>query len=483
MIDVRKKAQKRIVDSLERVGKNSSLSAFFGESKADCKTFEEQGIQAGILSNFQKVADSGEARQFMTTSNYGPYLPELWPIITAWYPEFPLKDLVSVQDMEQDLAYIITSELLAGTNKADTFIGNKVETPSGPRNLKGRYPTGEIFGEELVGADLVLEEGNTVAALAYMPILSGQEDLDNTKVEIWNVAKTDLIATYTAGTVSAGVLSLVNSSKVVVGNIELATGIITITGQDLTSNLLSVSYVWNIEFASDENIPTVVEDMKMVPLTAKPQVLAMKWTIFSEFLKKKQFGIDVRTQTTKRVLDLLFQYQVRYVLDKMYNGAAGGTVTVKIPQAGIDLNVRVQQFLNNLNTVSNQIQTNTGRIEGNRLVVGTFVKSYLESLPNTYFTPEAARDYGFNGPRRIGKIGRYEVYFDNALPANAGFMTYRGSEWYDAAAYYGVFLPIAPTDIINVNINVRQAFVTMVAFKLDKPTAIIKLNFENQEQE
>jgi len=477
MIDVRKKVQKRIVDSLQTVERGNA-NAFFEESKKDFNRFEDQGIQAGILSNFQRVTDSVEGRDFIKSSNYGPFLPELWPIITAWYPEFPLKDLVSVQDMEQDLAYIITSELLAGTNKSDTFMGDKVETPTGVRNLKGRYPTGEIFGEELLGDDLVLESTNTVAALAYMPLLVAADDLANTKVEVWNAAKTVKSATYHAGSVSGGKVTLLDASEAAVGTIEIATGILSITAKDLTAGALIVSYVWNIEFANDENIPTVIEDMKMVAIQAKPQVLAMKWTIFAEYIKKKQFGIDIRTQNTKRVLDLLYQYQVRYILDKLYNGATGAAQTVTFPTLGTDLNVRVQNFLQQLNTISNVIQVNTGRIEGNKLVVGNDAKSYLESLPDIFFKPEAkGKDYGFNGPRKIGEIGRFDVFFDNKLGDAEGFMTYKGSEWYDAAAYYGVFLPIAPTDVININIHARQAFVTMTAFKLDKPAAICKITF------
>ena len=62
-------------------------------------------------------------------------------------------------------------------------------------------------------------------------------------------------------------------------------------------------------------------------------------------------------------------------------------------------------------------------------------------------------DYGFNGPRKIGRIGRFTVFYDDKLAVDKGWMTYRGNEWYDAAYYLGVFLPIAPTDAVNINIK------------------------------
>lgn len=476
MIDVNKKFQKRISDSLDRINE-SAVARLFEATKTDLTRVEDQGIQAGIMNNWRKIADSSEANGFIKTSNFGPFLPELWPIITAWYPEFPLKELVSVQDMEQDLAYIVTSELLVGTNKSNSFVGDKVETPTGSRSLKGRYPTGEIFDEELSGDDLLQEGSDVVAALAFYPLLQDAESLASTQIKV-NATDPQNSKVLTAGIVSSGKLTLLNSG-VAEGNIELSTGVLTLdnlTATDLAN--VKASYVWNIEYANDENIPSVVEDMKMTPMTAKPQVLAMKWTIFSEFVKKKQFGIDVRTQTTKRVLDLLYQYQVRYILDKLWNGATGGNETITWDTSIVDLHGRVQNFVQQLNNVSHTIQTNTGRIEGNCLVVGNNAKSLFESLPDTVYKQEApGKDYGFNGPRKIGKLGRYIVFYDDKLALDAGFMTYRGTEWYDAAAYYGVFLPIAPTDLININIHMKQAFVTMTAFRLDKPSAVVKLTF------
>lgn len=479
MIDLNKKFQHRIADSMEFVSRHSDVAGYSRVSDADLQTVEERGIQAGILTQFKKrVMDSEEGRAFITSNNYGPYLPELWPIITAWYPEFPLKELISVQDMEQDLAYIITSELLTATNKADTTKGEKVETPAGPRTIHGRYPTGEIFGEELVAADFSYTEESSVvvsseAALAYYPILNDDESLLATKI-VATKSDDTTVEDFKYVNTSDGKMNFAShATPAQTATIELATGIISIKGNFKAA---TVSYVWNIEYATDENIPSVVEDMKMVPLIAKPRVLAMKWTIFSEYVKKKQFGIDIRTQTTKRVLDLLYQYQVRYILDRMYNGAKGTPVTLTIPTTILDLNLKVQKVLEDLNVFSQTIQTNTGRIEGNCLVVGNNLKAFFESLPDTYYKKwQSNSDYGFNGPRKIGTIGRYTVFYDDKLANNKAWMTYRGAQWYDAAFYLGMFMPVAPTEAINVNIDVRQAFVEMCAYRYDKPMAVIPI--------
>lgn len=478
MIDLNKQFQMKVADSIERVN-NSSIVDFFNTAKDALPSVEDQGVQAGIMNNFKKITDSAEARDFITTSNFGPFLPELWPIITAWYPEFPLKDLVSVQDMEQPLSYIITSELLAGTDKADTVMGDKVETPTGLRTIRGRYPTGEIFEERLEG-DGILQDGTSiVAALAFYPLLQDSDSLASTQIQVYNSSDV-LQATIVPSNVAAGKLNLIDAdTQAAAGDIELSTGIMTLTGWATFTGYVLASYVWNIEFANDNNIPTLIEDMKMVPIQAKPQVLAMKWSIFSEYVKKKQFGVDIRTQTTKRVLDLLYHYQVRYILDKLWTGSTGGTQTITWNvSTTIDVGSRIQDLLKQLNTVSHIVQANTGRIEGNVLVVGNNAKALFESLPDIYYKPEApGKDYGFNGPRKIGSLGRFTVFYDDKLASNAGFMTYRGTEWYDAAAYYGVFLPIAPTDLINIYIHIKQAFVTMTAFRLDKPNAIVKLTF------
>lgn len=473
MINYNKQTQKRFADSMEYVHGNQQLSKLAKLSDADLMTVEDRGIQAGFLSNAQKkIFDSIEGRDFVKTNNYGPYLPELYPIITAWYPEFPLKDLISVQDMEQPLAYIITSELLTATDKSDTAKGEKVETPSGPRTIKGRYPTGEVFGEKLLAADFTTESTKLVGTLLYYPILTGKDELENLKIVTAATSDHD----WEVASVVSGKITLTDGASASVV-IEAATGIIEVSGvTDLVS--LTANYVWNIEYADNSNIPSVVEDMKMKQMEAKPRALAMEWTIFSEYVKKKQFGVDIRTQTTKRVLDLLYQYLVRYILDKMYYNATGTETTVAISTTNVDLNLRVQEALKKLNDVSQTVQVNTGRIEGNCLVIGNNFKAFLESLPDNFYKPEAKNsDYGFNGPRKIGHIGRFTVFYDDKLAANKGWMTYKGNEWYDAAYYLGVFLPIAPTDAVNINIKVKQAFIAMEGHLFDKPAAVIPLVF------
>ena len=91
MINIGKQFQKRISDSLDRINKSSAADQF-KLAQQDLGRIEDQGIQAGIMSNWDKVADSADGRAFMTTNNFGflIYL-ELWPIITAWYPEFPFE--------------------------------------------------------------------------------------------------------------------------------------------------------------------------------------------------------------------------------------------------------------------------------------------------------------------------------------------------------------------------------------------------------
>lgn len=487
MHKIESKVQARIADSLSFCAKRSQLSAAMKVADSDLHSFEEKGVQAGILKNFQtRVMDSAEGREFITTSNYGPYLPELLPIIIAWYPNFPLKDLISVQDMEQDLAYIITSELLTGTNKAPTLSGQKVETPNGLREIKGTYPSGEVLGEVLTADDFQTEDGAKVAAVVYYPILTQEENLEQTQI-ILKTAEKPAEGSNPAVPASEKVLAV----KAVVGEeiqfesedgtitavLSTQDGILSIKGG--TYDSAEVSYVWNIEFADDKNIPTVVEDMKMIPMIAKARVLSMKWTIFSELVKKKQFGDDIRTQNTKRVLDLLYQYLVRYILDRMYRFAAGGSVEIKGPvQPIVDPNFKAQEILRQLNAASMIIANNTGRIEGNRLVIGSNFKNYLEALPDNWYQPEKGEDYGFQGPRKLGTFGRYMVFYDNELPANAAWMTYKGTQWYDASYYLGVFMPMAATDAININIHVQGAFVDMVAHRFDKPQGVVKLTFD-----
>ena len=141
--------------------------SYMGYAEQNSTDAHELGVTAQLLTNFAekhgsydkcvrafgRVNDSAADAFAQAThvSNFGPWLMDVFPLITAWYPEFPLKDLISVQEMEKPLAWMFFSVLKTGTNKAPTTIGELVETPLGMRQLKAKYVTGEIFGENIVG--------------------------------------------------------------------------------------------------------------------------------------------------------------------------------------------------------------------------------------------------------------------------------------------------------------------------------------------
>ena len=152
-----KQVQKRIMDSIENVGKSPLTKKYFDFSVDDLKSLQEKGTQAQVLLNCKKIMDSADMANFMKISNFGPYIPELWPIVTAWYPEFPLKELICVQGMEQPLCYMAFSQLKTGTTKAPTVAGQLVETATGMRTINGAYPTGEVQGEILKATDFQLQ--------------------------------------------------------------------------------------------------------------------------------------------------------------------------------------------------------------------------------------------------------------------------------------------------------------------------------------
>ena len=471
----------RMSDSREFISDNTDLQNALVLAEKDFSYPEEAGVQAGLLATFKKkVMDCAEVIKISdastTTNNFGPYVPAILPVVVAWYPNFPLKDLISVQDMDQELSFIIVSELLAGTNKADTTQGGKVETPLGPRTISGRYPTGEVFGE--VVEDLVQDGADVVGLVAYNPLSL----LDDNR-ELFA-----LQTTISGTVVNDGAITAVNGDVITFGSVSTPawtatlnakTGILTLPAKTL-ANVTSViiDYVWNIEFATKDSIPTINESFTMEPMRAKPRALSFPISVFAEYTKKKQYGDDARLNTANRVLNLMYQFQTRYILTRLFRGAKGAQQPVTIPTTGTDLNIRVQQVLQTLNVVSQKVMDASGRIEGNTLVTGGNFKAWLESLPDTYFKPEdSGKDTGFQGPRKIGKFGRYTVFYDDKLPAAEGWMSYKGAEWFDAPYYLGVFMPITPTDAVNLRTNIEQAFVSMEGHRYDKPTTVFKLLF------
>lgn len=483
---------RRVTDSIAaaRADKRTAKAMLKSEKLGNLTTLKERGIQAGILNNFSRaIQDSIDApatrgQQVNMMSDFGPYIPEVLPIVAAWYPDFPLKDLISVQDMNQDLAYLFFSKLVTGTNKAPTITGQVVETAMGMRQINGYYPTGEIMGETIPEEQLEYDAttNELVAMTAYYALNTSGDYLEKFLINVYE--DNAIVATLIATTVQNGKVMLVNSANPGVSNgsyMVVESGAIMLASADInnihatTGVCLNVNYVWNLDYAIQENIPKVKEQVERVEMRAIPRAIGMEWTIFAEALKKSQFNTDIRVENTKRVLDLLYQYQVRYILDTMWTYAAGapGTITLNMSN-NFSLDVQAADLMRQLKQYATQIEIASGRIEGNRLVVGKNLKSFLESLPITWFKPVATPS-GFSSPREIGTFGTFKVYYDPYRADNEAFMTYRGTEWYDAVLFMGVFLPIVPTDTVALGVTVRQSMVSMESYKFHKPTCVIRL--------
>lgn len=497
----------RVADSIRTLEKNQDVAHFtkYMKGKGMFENTSFMGVQAGLMNNFQstmdkfrgagsRVSDSYAGLTPMETvqgvthlHNVGPYIPEIWPIIVAWYPDFPLKDLISVQSMEQPLAYLLYSELKVGTNKAPATAGDIVSTPMGMRsiNVVG-YSTGKVMGENIPAEQVAYDDtAKTITTvLAFQPLLPEDKALAKLKLD---VTVDGTLSTYVAAGVSGNNINLALSTSPTVpvtgAYVDGIHGIVVIPQATApTAATMVANYWWNIDLANDANIPKIVEDITKRTIEAEPHAVEMQWTVFAEAVKQAQFGTNFKTENTKRVLNVLYQMQTRDVLSEMWTYATG-TMTdpadqvIAIPTNSYSLDTQVNYVLSRLNAMSSQIGLNSGRMEGNRIVVGYEFKNWLEALPATWFKkyPEPA---GFLAPHAIGEFGKYIVFYDPQAAGDEAFMTYRGSEWYDAAMYMGVFLPFVPTDAVAVGVRVREAFVSMYATDFHKPDCVIKFTVE-----
>lgn len=453
---------------------NKIVDSYMKVADDSCNTLYDKGVCATLLNNFGKIMDSDLGQSLTHSGDYGPYVMEVWPLVTAWYPDFPLKDLISVQSMDKPLAYLFFSTLKTGTNKGDTAVGDVVETPLGKRQIKGKYPTGEVFGEVIAQAQFSGDE----SLLAYAPINVAANAGYDKKIAV----SIDNGATYTdpdKTTISNGIVTLNSTSGTKVAEIEIATGIIKMATTPSTNVI--VNYVWDIDFANLENIQKVKETIEMQIMEATPRALMLEWTLFSEYLKKSQFGKDIREDNTKRILNLIYQFQVRYILDELWaygkgyvNPSDTNSNDITITNTGIyNLDVVNQRAQQSFKNIASSIELVSGRMEGNRIVCGLNFKNWLESLPNTMFKAVEAPS-SFLGPREIGAWGSFKVYYDYEMPADKYMMTYRGQEWYDAVYYLGEYMPVVPTDAIALGVTVRESFVSMESYFFQKKNCVYK---------
>ena len=513
-------AAHRVADSYMRYAEQNGTSAY------------EQGVTAQLLCNFAerhrsynegvkafgRVSDSafGNFTDGAThEGSFGPWVMDIWPLVTAWYPEFPLKDLISVQEMEKPLAWLFFSTLKTGTKKSPTAYGDVVETPLGMRHIHGQYPTGEIFGEviNVSGEDAQFEPAagdatKMVTMLSHYPLnLSGDykektqivlvgtvTTVENEGEENETTTVTDVRETYDYDNESDGKVTFKDLANV---SIDVETGVLEVPAasgavslamatDDAVLDHIEVNYVVNLDYITTDNIQRVKEEVEKIEMVARERALMLEWTLFAEYLKKTQFGQDIKQDNLKRCLDLMYQFQVRYILEEMYvyaegkgdNGVKGADKTIPVLSNSMySIDVKVQKFLQSLNETANQIEIESGRMAGNRIVIGRDVKAYLESLPNTYYKRVSEPD-AFSSPREIGEIGGFKVYFDPYLPNTKGFMTYRGKEFYDAAYYMGMYMPLTTTDTVVLGVSAKQSFVSMEAYKYHKKNCVIRLAFD-----
>lgn len=515
-------AAHRVADSYMRYAEQNNTSAY------------EQGVTAQLLCNFAekhrsydegvkafgRVSDAAFGTSFQDGAthegSFGPWVMDVWPLVVAWYPEFPLKELISVQEMEKPLAWMFFSTLKAGTDKAPTVYGDVVETPLGMRKIKGQYPTGEVFGE-VIPADQIQSDETTAttkyAMLTHYPLNLTNDYTEKLKVTVNAETTTADTTDPDTGEVIPGTTTTTSNSygyhsmsgktvyfkawgdetntKVDGIELDIETGLLTIDSTVFTTFTADVTniefnYVFNLDYATANNIPKVKEEVEKIEMIARERALQLEWSLFSEYLKKTQFGQDIQQDNLKRVLDLMYQFQVRYILDDMYNnaegigdgGVKGADKTIPVLANGYySIDVKVQKLLQSLNETANQIEIESGRMAGNRLVVGRDVKAFLESLPNTYYTANDDNK-GFSSPREIGSIAGFKVFFDPYIEGNKGFMTYKGDEWYDAAYYMGMYMPLTTTDTVVLGVSAKMSFVSMEAYKYHKKNCVIKLAFD-----
>lgn len=498
MTDIISQEMSRVTDSIALTRKSKRITEYMNRYDAFAKkhgmalSVKDRGIQAGILNTFkrecEKVCDSIDApatrgQQVNMMSDFGPYVPEVFPIVAAWYPDFPLKDLISVQDMSQDLAFLFFSKLVTGTNKAPTIVGQAVETATGMRQINGYYPTGEILGETIPSDQLEVGNDDSLTAVtAYFALNVSGDYIDKFKLDIYDgqTLKASLIPAGVVGDkinlVNAATPTASNGSYMLISSGAIYAVKADFGGAALTTPCINANYVWNLDYAIQENIPKVKEQVEKVEMRAIPRAIGMEWTIFAEALKKSQFGTDIRTENTKRVLNLMYQYQVRYILDTMWTFATGATGTIEIPQStSISLDVQAANVAQQLKRYATQIELATGICEGNRLVVGKNLKAFFESLPNTWFQPEKYQAQ-WSTARKIGTFANFMIFYDPYRADDAAMMTFRGSEFWSASFVLGIYLPIVPTDQVALGVTVRQSMVSMEAYKFRLPEAVTKLS-------
>lgn len=362
-------------------------------------------------------------------------------------------DVMAVQAMDNRIGMINYIDYryakTKGATKAGTVFNSSINMLASDMN----YSSDVVEGEEFTAT-----ASQTAFQLAWSPVLTDTVEMYVNNVA---VASTDFTVT------GVGAVTYRGSTPLSAGN--KVTFNYRFNNEDVRSDgfneLATGNYATNDNFgqAAFTNVPEVEMKLNSLPIVAKARTMRSFWAFDAQYELQKEYGQDIETLLATQVTgELAHEIDSELTLGILNFANAGTPLTwSKTITPGISLVDHYDSFNAKLVEGGNSIFEATRKVKANFMICGLGVANVVEVMRNFTASGQTAA-----GPHFLGTLGTLKVFVNPDYPADEFVLGYKGSNMFDAGAFYCPYMPVSSTDLImDANFRGQRGWATMYSKK------------------
>jgi hypothetical protein len=409
-----------------------------------------------MLDNLRTVLkEESSASSISNFINYG------FDLIAAVMPNLVAHDLVSVQPMTRRVGEIFFQDFRYGTTKGNITANDVLFSPfvSGSGDI---WYSHEIVYQEPHDTG----DGSTTAfdfTLGMKPIV------------VSSITITDGVETFTADTTTPTILV---GDKGGSGTINYTSGEVTLSFHTAPliptptdPSVINATYKVNFEDNPD-NIPEVDTSVYSYAIEAEKRALRVIYSLDSAYDLKMAFGKDMEAEMLTTLSNQIRANIDMEILNDLYLNSFSTIPTWdRDMPSGVPYLWHKEAFKDVVIAASNQIFTNTRRVQGNFMVCGINVCNVLESLDS--FKKNAKKP--LPGPYVLGTYNDMTVIKNPYYPTNEYVMGHKSDNWLDAGYVYAPYMALFATPPVTLDdLKTRRGMETRYAKRVINPRMYVK---------
>lgn len=217
------------------------------------------------------------------------------------------------------------------------------------------------------------------------------------------------------------------------------------------------------------NVPEIGLKMQTVPVEAKARTLRAYWAFDAQYELSKEYGQSIEDLlATQASGEIAHEIDNELTVD-LLKSAIGNTNPLLTPRTwsktqpvGVSLADHYDGFIEKIIDCSNAINAATRKVSANFMICGLGVATVVKVMRTFQASGNIA-----NGPYFLGTLGDIKVYVNPDYPSDYFVMGYKGTNMFDAGAFYLPYMPVTSTDtIMTADFRGEKAWATMYAKKI-----------------